>query len=340
LTIIPLTHFRRNGFDGRDNGQAKRAHGQILAQRAKVPQLMATVIFKERNPCKHWLKRAPGTLLSSMLYLTIVQKAGFFTARPRHLERGEDVLFCHIERNRTSVVQTAMKKYKGCERWKKVWRENKSLLITIIILTAVRSAIADWNDVPTGSMNPTIVQGDRVFVNKLAYDLKVPFTTWHLTQWSNPKRGDIVVFFSPGDGTRLVKRVVGLPGDQIELANERLLINGRPLQYDLLPADTGHDVPPDKDGLRVYAEEKAGGMPSHPVTILPQRLALRTFGPVTVPTEKYFVMGDNRDNSNDSRFWGTVDRNRIVGRATMVVISLDREHYFEPRWHRFFTGLL
>jgi signal peptidase I len=76
------------------------------------------------------------------------------------------------------------------------------------------------------------------------------------------------------------------------------------------------------------------------VTILPQRRALRTFGPITVPPGKYFMMGDNRDNSNDSRFWGTVDRERIVGRASMVVISLDRQHYFEPRWHRFFTELL
>jgi signal peptidase I len=224
--------------------------------------------------------------------------------------------------------------------WKKTWRKNRSLVFTVIILLSVRSAIADWNDVPTGSMNPTIVQGDRVFVNKLAYDLKVPFTTWHLAQWSNPKRGDIVVFFSPVDGTHLVKRVVGLPGDQIEMANECLLINGRPSEYEALPADTSRYVPPDKNGLRLYAEEKTGVMPSHPVTILPQRPALRTFGPVTVPEGKYFMMGDNRDNSNDSRFWGTVDRNQIVGRATMVVISLDRQHYFEPRWHRFFTGLL
>jgi signal peptidase I len=233
-----------------------------------------------------------------------------------------------------------MNENKGMERLKKLWRESKSLLLTIIILMAVRSAIADWNDVPTGSMNPTIVQGDRVFVNKLAYDLKVPFSTWHLAQWSNPQRGDIVVFFSPVDGQRLVKRVVGLPGDQIELANERLLINGRPSEYEALPSDTGRDVPPDKDGFRVYAQEKASGMPSHPVTILPQRPALRTFGPITVPAGKYFVMGDNRDNSNDSRFWGTVERNRIVGRASMVVISMDRQNYFQPRWHRFFSSLL
>jgi signal peptidase I len=233
-----------------------------------------------------------------------------------------------------------MKESKSRERWKSVWRESKSLLLTILILTAVRSSLADWNDVPTGSMNPTIVQGDRVFVNKLAYDLKVPFTRWHLAQWGNPKRGEIVVFISPADGQRLVKRVIGLPGDQIELANDRLLINGRPSQYDPLPAETGHDVPPDQDGPRVYAEEKAGGLPPHPVTILPQRPALRTFGPKTVPAGEYFMMGDNRDNSNDSRFWGTVERGRIVGRASMVVISLDRQRYFEPRWHRFFTELL
>jgi signal peptidase I len=233
-----------------------------------------------------------------------------------------------------------MKNFKSGEWWKKTWRDNKSILVTVIILTAVRSAIADWNDVPTGSMNPTIVQGDRVFVNKLAYDLKVPFTTWHLAQWSNPKRGDIAVFYSPVDGVRLVKRVIGVPGDRIEQVNDRLFINGHPSQYDSLPADTGRDVPPDNDGPRVYAEEKADGVHSHPVTILPQRPALRSFGPVTVPPGKYFMMGDNRDNSNDSRFWGTVDRNRIVGRATGVVISLDHDHYFKPRWHRFFTELL
>jgi signal peptidase I len=232
-----------------------------------------------------------------------------------------------------------MTESKGRERWKKAWREIKSLLLIVIIMTAVRSAIADWNDVPTGSMNPTIVQGDRVFVNKLAYDLKVPYTTWHLAQWSDPKRGDIVVFFSPVDGTRLVKRVIGLPGDKIELTDDRLLVNGRPSEYDPLPAATGQDVPPDHEGLRLYAEEKAGGIPAHPVTILPERPALRTFGPKTVPVGEYFMMGDNRDNSNDSRFWGTVQRNRIVGRTSMVVLSLDRQHYFEPRWHRFFTDL-
>lgn len=207
-------------------------------------------------------------------------------------------------------------------------------------MVAVRSAVADWNDVPTGSMNPTIVQGDRVFVNKLAYDLKVPFTTWHLAEWGNPQRGDIVVFFSPANGECLVKRVVGVPGDSIELRNEKLFINGRASEYQSLPADAGKDVPADKLGARVFAEESANGIHDHPVMILPQIMARRTFGPVIVPPGKYFMMGDNRDNSSDSRYWGVVDRKEIVGRATAVVMSLDHQHYYEPRWSRFFTKLL
>jgi signal peptidase I len=87
------------------------------------------------------------------------------------------------------------------------------------------SAIADWNDVPTGSMNPTILAGDRIFVNKLAYDLRISFTTWRLAHWDNPRRGEIVVFFSPVDGTRLVKRVIGVPGDVIAMNGNRLYIN-------------------------------------------------------------------------------------------------------------------
>src|SRR5881227_3277938 len=103
-------------------------------------------------------------------------------------------------------------------------QELRPLLIMALVVFSIRSSLADWNDVPTGSMKPTILEGDRVFVNKLAYDLKVPFTTWHVAQWDNPRRGEIVVFYSPYDGKRLVKRVIGLPGDTIELHHDRLLL--------------------------------------------------------------------------------------------------------------------
>src|SRR5438128_1882312 len=110
-------------------------------------------------------------------------------------------------------------------RTKKMWRVFREhiapVAVTVLLLCSFRSAVADWNIVPSGSMNPNIVEGDRIFVNKLAYGLKVPFMTYHLAHWSGPQRGEIVVFYSPADGTRLVKRVVGVPGDTVALVNDR-----------------------------------------------------------------------------------------------------------------------
>src|SRR5580765_3137659 len=124
------------------------------------------------------------------------------------------------------------------------WRkEIRPLLILAVILFAVRSSLADWNDVPSGSMRPTILEGDRILVNKLAYDLKVPFTTWHIAEWSNPQRGDIAVFYSPHDGKRLVKRVIGLPGDTIELRDSALVINGEPVTYQPIAEELLRDIP-------------------------------------------------------------------------------------------------
>jgi signal peptidase I len=222
----------------------------------------------------------------------------------------------------------------------KFWRETaKPIAILVLVMTALRSAVADWNDVPTGSMNPTIIEGDRVFVNKLAYDLKVPFTTWHLAQWSDPKRGDIVVFFSPVDGVRLVKRVVGLPGDHIELRDERLYINGQPAHYEPLPHDVAARIPVTETRPRLYCDESAPGTHTHEIAIMPWAPATRSFGPVVVSPGHYFVMGDNRDNSFDSRYWGDLARDRVVGRASMVVLSFHRQHYWSPRWSRFFKRL-
>src|SRR5687768_5544098 len=110
---------------------------------------------------------------------------------------------------------------------KKVLNEVRIFLLMILIVSSLRSALADWNDVPTGSMKPTIQEGDRVVVNKLAYDLKVPFTTIHIFRWGGPKGGDIVVLVSPVDGTRLVKRVVAVSGDQVEMRENQLYVNGQ-----------------------------------------------------------------------------------------------------------------
>ena len=225
------------------------------------------------------------------------------------------------------------------DRARHYWKQEiRPLLIMMLILFSVRSSLADWNDVPTGSMRPTILEGDRVWVNKLAYDFKVPFTTWHIAEWGNPQRGDIVVFFSPHDGQRLVKRVVGLPGDTVELRSNTLVINGSAVEYQPIAEELLRDLTPDDRAGRVFASEQLPGR-SHAVTSYPARSAMRSFEPLTVPAGQYFMMGDNRDDSFDSRYWGTVDRKEIVGRTTAVVLSFDKGHHWSPRWQRFFSSL-
>lgn len=228
------------------------------------------------------------------------------------------------------------------KEWKRkvsiLWRGwGFSLLIALLIATSFKSAIADWNDIPSGSMEPTILIGDRVFVNKLAYDLKIPYTTVHLATWADPKRGDIVVFYSPQDATRLIERVVGLPGDTLAMFKNRLFINGQFVTYESLPKKIIDQLEPDQQSHPLFSNENLPGK-RHTVMFLPSRPSLNTFEPVIIPEGHYFMMGDNRDNSGDSRFFGFVDRKRIVGRAKMVVISRDGS-FFRPRWSRFFRDV-
>jgi len=213
----------------------------------------------------------------------------------------------------------------------------KPLALFLVIMAPLRSAVVDWNWVPSGSMKPTILEGDLVLVNKLSYDLKVPFTARHLVQWGDPARGDIVVFYSPRDGIRLVKRVVGLPGDTVELRDDVLLINGAALSYSPVdPAGFKRDIFEDRSP--VVAVEHLGSC-DHYVMALPGRVALRSFGPYAVPPGRYFMMGDSRDNSTDSRFIGTVARDQIVGEADAVIVSFDTSRFLLPRFGRFIHRL-
>ena len=213
-----------------------------------------------------------------------------------------------------------------------------SIVVAVLIATSFKSAVADWNVVPTGSMKPTIVEGDRIFVNKLAYDLKIPYTTWHIAAWGDPERGDIVVFYSPADGKRLVKRVMGLPGDSLSMRDNRLFINGKEIEHEPVDREAIHETAPEMTLHKRFFIENLEGR-EYPVLITQNRPSLRSFGPVTVPEGSYYMMGDNRDNSADSRYFGFVERHRIVGRATSVVASLDRTDHYRPRWERFFTRL-
>lgn len=223
---------------------------------------------------------------------------------------------------------------------KRQWKENRGLILFFVfIVTPLKSTLADWNWVPTGSMNPTILEGDMVFVNKAAYDLRFPLTLHRLAKWGHPERGDIVVLFSPEDDTRLVKRVIGLPGDQLEMRDNILYINGQQLSYSKLPSDITVDMPAALKQRAVFAQEELIER-KHAVMAVPQVLTpKRSFAKIIIPNSQYFVMGDNRDLSKDSRCFGFVDRERIVGKATNIIVSFNKLDKYQPRWDRFFSAL-
>jgi signal peptidase I len=220
-----------------------------------------------------------------------------------------------------------------------LWREwIRPLALPVLLIASAKSAIADINYVPTGSMKPTILCGDVVFINKLAYDLRMPFTFARLARWSEPAQGDIVVCFAPDDGTRLVKRVIGRPGDTVELRNETLYLNGVAQTYLPLPEAVVRDLPAEERTAATFAREQLGAHP-HAVMALPQVPARRNFGPIRVPTDHYFMLGDNRDNSKDSRFFGFVPRDEIIGEARGIFVSGDTDRWLRPRLSRFFSSL-
>jgi signal peptidase I len=212
------------------------------------------------------------------------------------------------------------------------------VVIVLALQTPLRASLLDWNSVPSGSMRPTILEGERILVNKLAFGLRVPLTHTWLATWGEPERGDIITFASPKDGSRLVKRVVGLPGDVIEMRGNMLIVNGETIEYDL-----GGDriLAPGADGsmmpMRLGVEHLPGR--EHGIALTPSAGAPNSFTEVVVPEGQYFVMGDNRDQSFDSRYFGFVERSDIYGRSSYVVTSLDPRKGGKPRFDRWFTRL-
>ena len=221
----------------------------------------------------------------------------------------------------------------------KYWKECRSIIILVVfVIIPVKSSLADWNWVPTGSMNPTILEGDLIFVNKAAYDLRFPLTLHRLAKWSDPERGDIVVCFSPDDGTRLVKRIIALPGDTVAMKNNKLYINDQRLDYTKIDSKYTEYLSNSLRKKCVLAMEDLDGS-THAVMNLPSIASMRNFGPIIVPQDSYFVLGDNRDNSRDSRFFGFVDRKLIIGKAKGVITSFDITDKYQPRFKRFFDSL-
>jgi signal peptidase I len=219
-------------------------------------------------------------------------------------------------------------------------RNNKGFLAFLILFGVFRTAVADWNPIPSASMHPNLLEGDVVFVNRLAFDLKLPLTNMVVARMGEPARGDIVTFESPKDGTRLIKRLVALPGDVVEMRNERLYINGKGADYDMVAESLDSVQGATLRALQLSESTGIGGKGGRrQIQVLPDVMALRTFGPLTVPQGEYLMLGDNRDNSADSRVIGLVPRKLLIGRAERVLVSADYQGNWMPRTERFGMSL-
>jgi signal peptidase I len=210
------------------------------------------------------------------------------------------------------------------------WQENRKFLFLLLTIVFFKSAIADLNSISGRSMQPTLLDGDKVWVNKLAYDVRIPFTDIFLGSLSDPHRGDIIIIDSEAAGKRLVKRIIGVPGDSIYMRNNTLVINGQPADYEIISSDSNSLII--RESLLDHSHQ----------AMLSDTLSSRTsrsFGPETVPDDQFFVLGDNRDNSADSRIYSFIPRDQIIGRSSSVVFSLDAERNFLPRTDRFLSEL-
>ncbi len=191
----------------------------------------------------------------------------------------------------------------------KVWEWIKSILIALLLALFIRTFIVQAYKIPSGSMEPTLLVGDYILVNKLAYGIRNPIKDGYIVMWGKPHRKDIVVFAWPvNPKIDFIKRVIGLPGDTVQIVNKKVYVNGKLL----------------KEPYVRHTDKN----------ILPAGISPRdNYGPIKVPPGDVFVMGDNRDESYDSRFWGFVPIKNIKGKAMIIYFSWDSKH-FRIRFNR------
>ena len=194
-------------------------------------------------------------------------------------------------------------------------RENiEAIIIAVILALFIRTFVVQAFKIPSGSMKPTLQIGDHILVNKFIYGVKLPYVRTTIIPLGEPERGDIIVFKYPEEPDKdFIKRVIGVPGDTVQIQDKQVFVNGKPFHHEY--------------GMHTDSN------------VIPGRVNHRdNFGPATVPEDGYFVMGDNRDNSYDSRFWGFVKESAIKGEAFIIYWSWDSED-FDVRWGRIGTIL-
>jgi signal peptidase I len=217
----------------------------------------------------------------------------------------------------------------------------KTLVWSVLALVVIRSFIFESFKIPSSSMVPTLHIGDHIFVSKFDYGLSIPFTKWELVRWGQPKRGDVIVFLYPKDESlHYVKRVVGVPGDVIEIRGREIFVNNTKVSLESVSdikqiEDAYTGMPESGELFKEKIEDR-----EHWVRFLPPEEAgfIGMKQKETVPPDSFFVMGDNRDQSYDSRSWGFVARENIKGRARLIWLSLKQsDDWISPRrvaWSR------
>ena len=209
-----------------------------------------------------------------------------------------------------------------------------SFFPVIFAVLILRSFIAEPFRIPSGSMIPTLLVGDFILVNKFAYGIRSPIGHWKWVDTGAPQRGDVAVFRYPVDPSKdFIKRIVGMPGDRISYRNKRLYING-----DLIQVERKGEFSVASRGrtFTVRRYEEALGDVKHDILINP--IAMSRSGEFVVPEGEYFAMGDNRDGSDDSRSWGTVEERHLVGKAFFIWMSWDAD-INRPNWSRIGTPI-
>ena len=215
------------------------------------------------------------------------------------------------------------KKKSALEDW------TESLIVAIILAAIVKAFLIQTYMVPTGSMEKTILVGDFLFGNRLSYGIKVPFENKFIVQWKKPERGQIVIFKYPYANKLFVKRCVGLPGDTIQLINKILYVNHKKMNERYAQHIDPVTYPPleiDSSLVQQYWMKRE---------FMYTGLSVRdNFGPVVVPKDSYFMMGDNRDNSDDSRFWGPLKDKYVAGTPLFIYFSWNNKTPLYQIWRK------
>lgn len=216
---------------------------------------------------------------------------------------------------------------------RKLWRDYlENILVAVFLALVVRTFILTGYKVPTSSMSPTLRSGDFIFSYKIPYGIKIPLTNKKIGA-APVNRGDIVVFTYPEQPqTHYVKRVIGIAGDIVKIDGDIVHVNGIKLKYEALPANEILEIP--SHDLQTVQLEIAPEGSRKIITLKDQKRKI--YGPIVVPPGEVFLLGDNRDASDDSRYWGTVPSSRIEGRVVLIWLSIDWKSS-QIRWQRLFT---